>query len=90
MPAQVSADELFAELSALTLMDEGEWRDFCSLPPAGQAIAAQIYRDASWTKSESVLPRVLAILETLGQIAGAITGIAGAVGAVIAIKNALK
>lgn len=90
MPATLSAGDLFGELATLTSMDAGEWRDFLSLPPAGQAIAAQVYRDASWAKSADTLPKIIAILETLGTIAGVVSGVSGAVGAVAALRNAFK
>ena len=90
MPTEVDDVDLFVELAELTSMSPEDWRDFCSLPPAAQEVAAQAYREASWAKSADALPKVLGILGVIGAVAGAVTGVAGATGAAVALRGAFK
>ena len=75
-------DALLAELLDLTQVDAAFWRDFCALPPAGQRIALELYRGASWTREPSTLERVATLVEALVTVAGGVSGVAGAVAAV--------
>ena len=79
---QVTRDEVLAELLDLTGIKSGEWEDFAILPPAGQRIALDLYRGASWTRDPSTLERVVALVEVLVTVAGDVSGVAGAVAAV--------
>lgn len=83
----LTVDDCFAELATLTSLDAAEWRDILSLPPYGQRLALQAYRDADWRKEPDRLAAVLAVLEIIGKIAGAVSGVAGAASAVAALRN---
>ena len=71
-----------SELCDLTGLDAQVWNDFLALPPAGQRIALDLYRGASWTRDPSTLERVVALVEVLVTVAGDVSGVAGAVAAV--------
>lgn len=80
-----SIDDLFAELATLTQMNADEWRDFVQCTEAQQLLIVQGYQDQSWVKSPDVLAKVLEAIVVIGTIAGAATGVAGAVAAIKSI-----
>jgi hypothetical protein len=86
-PVEDKFADLLTELVTLTDMRSGEWLDFLSLPPDAQAIAAQAYRDADWTKNPDTFGKVLAVLNVIGTIAGVIGSVAGAATAVNALRS---
>lgn len=89
MSGQVTVETLLAELSALTNLSPGDWRDFLDCTPSQQLLIAQGYRDMVWTKSPSTFAKVLEVLGVIGTIAGVVSGVSGAVTGVIALKAAL-
>jgi hypothetical protein len=82
----LTVEDYLLQLTHLTGMSASEWRDFCSLPPAGQAVVAQGYRDAVWVQSPDRFAQVLAVLGVIGTVAGVVSGVAGAATAVNALK----
>jgi len=87
MPAQLTADEAFAELVTLTGLSAQEWQDILSLPPIGQRIAIQAYRDADWRQAPDTFQKVLDVIGVIGTIAGVVGGVAGAASAVAALRS---
>lgn len=83
----MTSDEAFANLVALTRMSEQDWRDVLSLPPDGQAVVLQAYKDQDWVKSADALAVVITVLGIVGQIAGVVGGVAGAATAISALKS---
>ena len=86
---EVTPEDLVAELATLTQMSPSEVQDFLSATPAQQLLIIANYRGCDWTVQPDTLARILAIVTLLGTIAGAISGIGGAVGAIVAIKSIL-
>lgn len=82
----LTADEALAKLVTLTGLSRQEWEDFLSLPPNGQALCVEGYRDQDWARHEDTLTEVLAVLAVIGTIAGVVGGVAGAAGAVAALR----
>ena len=80
-------EQAVTTLATKTAMTREDWLDFFSATPAQQAAIAKAYRDASWVKSPDVFADVLAILNVLVTIAGAVSGVSGAVAAVMALKG---
>jgi hypothetical protein len=86
MRGAVTFDEACATCATKTGMSKDDWADFLSLPPESQSAAAEAYRNTSWVKSASVLADVIAVLIVAGQVAGAVSGITGAVSALQALR----
>ena len=81
----MSGEDYFAELAILTGMTRQEWADFLAMSPEMQLVAVQGYRDMTWRRDPDVWPRVLAVIEAVATVAGAITGVAGALAALRSI-----
>lgn len=79
-------DEVCVTCATKTGMTRAEWSDFLQLEPAAQAAVAQAYRDQSWTQDANLFAEILAILIVAGSVAGAVSGIAGAVTALQALR----
>jgi hypothetical protein len=82
VPTAVTRADVLAELLDLTSITPPGWADFEKLDAAGQALALELYRGASWTKVPSTLERVVVLVEALVTLAGDVSGVAGAVAAV--------
>lgn len=89
MPTAVTVDDYLVLLAGLTTLSVREWSDFLSLAPEDQALAAEAYRACSWVQTPDTFAEVLRILQIVGTIAGVVGGLAGAGGAVVALKNLL-
>ncbi len=82
-------DDLYAQLAQVSGLHEREWRDVLSLPAADAERAVRDWEalgKLSWAKEQSAADEVLAILNTIAQwatpigiIAGAVTGVGGAI-----------
>lgn len=82
----MTAEEALAKLAGLTGLSPQEWQDFLSLPPTGQELCVQGYKDQSWTQTPDTFAEVLAVLAMIGSIAGVVGGVAGAASAVAALR----
>jgi hypothetical protein len=83
----VTLDGHFAELATLTGRPADKWRDILTLPPVARAQALLDYKDDVWVQSPTIWPQVINIVTIIGTFAGAISGLAGAAGAVAALKT---
>lgn len=79
---QQALDDCLCELTALTDLSVDEWNDFLALPPEGQRLIADGYKGMSWTQSPDILSRVLSVLTLVGNLAGAVSGVGGAIAAI--------
>ena len=79
-------EECVAACAVKTGMSREDWQDFLQLPPAAQAATAQTYADQAWVQNPHVLADVIAVLIVAGQVAGAVSGISGAVTALQALR----
>jgi len=88
MSAPKPLADAYAELASLTPgMTVADWHDFTSLPPDAQGAALAAYRAQGWAPPPDVVGKMLQILGVAVQVAGDVTGVAGAVGALAALKS---
>lgn len=85
----MTPEDAFAELATITTMNASEWADFLTLPAAGQRIALDAYRAASWKASPDKLDAILKVLGVMSTIVGDLTGIGSAIGLFQTLKAAL-
>lgn len=88
MPAAVAspqADDIFAELQDISGVDTALWKDMLAQPEVDQRDLVLGWRalgKIGWAQRVDTGARVLALLNLLGTIAGDVSGVAGAIGAV--------
>jgi hypothetical protein len=87
--AEAKLASIHVELAGLTGISSADWADFLSCSPEQQMAIAQGFRDMNWTTRDDVFGKVLAVLVVAGNIAGAVSGVAGAVSAVQALAKTL-
>jgi hypothetical protein len=87
--AEADLAAIHVELEGLTGYAASDWADFLSCTPEQQRVIVQSFRDADWAKNADTLGKVLAVLTIAATIAGAISGVAGAVSAVQTLAKGL-
>lgn len=85
----MTPDERIVAIATKTGMSQDELRDFLSCTPDQQELLVKTADNMRWTQSKSTLAEVIVILEPLVTIAGVVSGVAGAAGAVITLKALL-
>jgi hypothetical protein len=85
--AEEQVATLIAKVATLTGMSTQELQDFLSMTPAMQLQAVQTYAGADWVKNRDTLADVISVLEVVGTLAGVVSGVAGAVTAVDALRS---
>lgn len=84
------AESRFARLASITGISIDEWKDACTLAQPDQD---QLFRDwmalgrMSWNTDPDIWPEVLKLLQTIGTIAGVVSGVAGAALALAALRG---
>jgi hypothetical protein len=89
MPA-MSNDTLNVQLASLyteTGITPAKWLDILRLPQSAQQIVLQDYKDADWVVQPNKLAAVIGALGVIGTILGVVSGGAGAVTAIAALKT---
>lgn len=76
----------YAKLATLTKLTREKWEDILSLPPQAQRLVLEGYADMDWVKAPDTLAEVIAVLNVVGVILGVVSGGAGAVSAVAALR----
>src|SRR5271166_6139324 len=87
--AEAKLAEIHVELAGLTGISPADWADFLSCSAEQQMVIVQGFRDMDWTTRADIFGKVMMILEIAGNIAGAVSGIAGAVSAVQVLAKGL-
>ena len=86
MSALAEIDAEYAKLATLTGLTQQKWQDILTLPADAQALVLRGYADMDWVKVPDRLAEVLAVLNVVGVILGVVSGGAGAVSAVAALR----
>lgn len=85
----MSTQELCRKLTAVVPQwDEARWSAFLASPPEDQALMVQMLQDSAEPAPTSAWVTVLEILQVATTVAGAVTGIAGAIGSIQAVVKA--
>lgn len=84
------AESRFARLAAITGITIEQWKDACTLSPPDQEDffrGMMALGKMSWNTDPDVWPEVLKLLQTIGTIAGVVSGVAGAALALAALRG---
>ena len=88
--AGASQPELYARLAELLKHPEAALPDLLSLPePIRTQTITDLFADAEWTKNPDYASEVVAVVTTIGGLAGAASGVGGAATAFAGLAKAL-